>query len=623
MRYFLPTLLLLFFCSAVSAQKVETLSNSNKESEIRSNLYEKPNIQLPDNAGIEELKEAIFAQKPFLSNLGCDLLLESAIESPGGKHYNFAQAVNGIPIYQASIKANLSRGNRIMSFLNDLHSFSGAIPAFTMNSNTVEDVVQQKLDEGFSDFKIFQNRKAYFLENNELRAAHWIQYTSNTMTWEVLFADVDFSELLRRDLAAYRKSITGTTGDSTGTGMVFNPDPLTTSAQVYGGAYTDNNDNDSPELNNQRQQIILRNINWNGTNFELKGPYVNLQDREAPTTAIATSTTGNFNFTRSEQGFEDVMVYYHIDTFQRYVQSLGFMNLQNGPIIADPHGLNSQDNSHFVPAGIDSRLGFGEGGVDDAEDADVIIHEYGHALSYAGSPGTNSGSERQGLDEGLGDYFAASYSRGISYTFWKNTFTWDGHNEFWPGRSASDPTTYPPSSSSDIYRYGSIWASTLMEVYDVIGKTASDKVILQSLYGNSSNMTLTDAALIVIDADSMLYGGAHHDQYQTAFCNRGILSGTLQGQGCWVANDDFNSEFGAWTAFPNPANQLLEIDLSSMPNGKYEYVFFDLMGRALLSGNVQGVAAKIDLTSIPAGSYILSLRQSNGKMDSKQIVIAR
>jgi hypothetical protein len=33
------------------------------------------------------------------------------------------------------------------------------------------------------------------------------------------------------------------------------------------------------------------------------------------------------------------------------------------------------------------RLAFGEGGVDDAEDVDVVLHEYGHAIQHDTVPG--------------------------------------------------------------------------------------------------------------------------------------------------------------------------------------------------------------------------------------------
>lgn len=64
------------------------------------------------------------------------------------------------------------------------------------------------------------------------------------------------------------------------------------------------------------------------------------------------------------------MVYYHIDNSQRYMQSLGFNNIQNNSIIADPHGCQNcpggDDNSAYFPS--TNRLTFGQGGVDDAED---------------------------------------------------------------------------------------------------------------------------------------------------------------------------------------------------------------------------------------------------------------
>ena len=73
-----------------------------------------------------------------------------------------------------------------------------------------------------------------------------------------------------------------------------------------------------------------------------------------------------------------------------------------GGVQYDPHGLNGVDNSHYTSG--PEQLAFGEGGVDDDEDADVIVHELGHGIH---DWVTNNGlSQVQGLSEGLGDYFA-------------------------------------------------------------------------------------------------------------------------------------------------------------------------------------------------------------------------
>ncbi|MEM7037805.1 MAG: M36 family metallopeptidase, partial [Bacteroidota bacterium] len=353
------------------------------------------------------------------------------------------------------------------------------------------------------------------------------------------------------------------------------------------------------------------------------GPYVTIQDLEAPNTAIATSSDGTFNYTRSQQGFEDVMVYYHIDSYQRYVQNLQFYTLQNSPLKVDPHGLNGQDNSHFVPQGSNSRLGFGEGCVDDAEDADVIIHEYGHALSYAGSPGSNSGTERNGLDEGIGDYVAASYSKALTYNKWKDTFTWDGHNECWLGRSASLNTQYPPSTS-DFYVYGEIWASTLMEVYDEIGRHPCDATVFQSLYSHLANMTLTDAANVIMDADSALTVGAHSTNFRDAFCRRGIFSGTGPGQSCFVNAQDITDAGLAWELFPNPNAGEFTINIADVHRRQdLRFDVTNLLGQPYHKGEIRQHFTKVALPELPNGMYFVRIMEGEQVLATKKLEVFR
>lgn len=51
----------------------------------------------------------------------------------------------------------------------------------------------------------------------------------------------------------------------------------------------------------------------------LIGEYVTISSK-----AKTKSTNLQFNYTRANDSFEDVMSYYHIDTLQRYIQGLGF-----------------------------------------------------------------------------------------------------------------------------------------------------------------------------------------------------------------------------------------------------------------------------------------------------------
>ena len=96
------------------------------------------------------------------------------------------------------------------------------------------------------------------------------------------------------------------------------------------------------------------------------------------------------------------MAYYWITQAQRYIQSLGFgsaLPAVNRRQIGVRINQFGGDNSFFRDTKTDITLG--KGGVDDAEDAEVIVHEYGHSVQDDQVPGfgtyARSGRDRRGL----------------------------------------------------------------------------------------------------------------------------------------------------------------------------------------------------------------------------------
>lgn len=177
-----------------------------------------------------------------------------------------------------------------------------------------------------------------------------------------------------------------------GQGRVFNPNPTNT-LLPRGIIPQDNNDANDTTFNQAYFAGPLRDITQEvikkKSTYYLIGPYVDVRDDLEPpfyfsTTSgrISVTNPSNFVYTRDKDEFEHVMVYYHIDTNQRYIQSLGFMNLNSRRISVDPHG----NNSHYVPNGSGTGyIALTEEGIDDAEDADMILHESCHSgLPIAG-----------------------------------------------------------------------------------------------------------------------------------------------------------------------------------------------------------------------------------------------
>ena len=139
-----------------------------------------------------------------------------------------------------------------------------------------------------------------------------------------------------------------------GEGYVFNPNPIVTSGDT---SLVSNGNSESAALNNQRQLVTLLGLDGSGY---LKGNYVDLT---APgisggyrLAGQAYSPTFSYLYTRGDGKFEEAMVYYHVDITQRYIQSLGFQNINNRAMPVHAH-YASYANAFYSYGGY---MGFGD-----------------------------------------------------------------------------------------------------------------------------------------------------------------------------------------------------------------------------------------------------------------------
>ncbi|MGE5691364.1 MAG: bacillolysin, partial [Pseudomonadota bacterium] len=193
-------------------------------------------------------------------------------------------------------------------------------------------------------------------------------------------------------------------GSTTGTGTVFLPNPV---ADLQNQALTDQKDADYPALADAYHDVTLTNLDGSGF---LCGDWACVRNE---TGDRAWSSTNTFRYRRDDDRFEQVMAYHWVTQAQLYLQGLGFGS-QLRPINAEPQDIRinqwGQDNSYSWDK--HDVLRFGKGGVDDAEDAEVILHEYGHAVQDSQQTpfGFGLSAESGALGEGFADYFAGTVS---------------------------------------------------------------------------------------------------------------------------------------------------------------------------------------------------------------------
>lgn len=468
------------------------------------------------------------------------LVLQHDIPSPGGRHLTFEQTFSGFPVFHSQVKVNLDNHNRIKSVFDNSWNTSGwntAALKLALDNLDVPSITSHFRNMHSGDKTDMRSRKVIaVLDDTPVALAEIELWDNITNEHELLLADNSFNIFLRRDLNSYHSS-------ETAAALVFIPDPLTTAKVEYGAPYIDDNDSNVAVLNSQRLAADIEVTDDNGI-YLLENQYVRIAEFSAPDVPPVTSLSPLFEFTRAQSGFEDVNAFYHLTQYQNYVVSLGFSYLASLQLSVDAHALNGADQSMFTDHVLGPRLFFGEGGVDDAEDADVIVHENGHALSFRAAPNTNVGSERTAVDEGLCDYLAASYSHAIDTFRWKDVFSWDGHNEYWNGRVTSTQKTYPDNLQSSIHANGEIYSSALTRIFEELGRETTDKLLLQSLFGLAANMSMKDAAMLLYDADTSLYGGANFCVIYNALLSRG-LTDTFNSQACKALNPLIEVNAGA------------------------------------------------------------------------------
>lgn len=318
-----------------------------------------------------------------------------------------------------------------------------------------------------------------------------------------------------------------------GKARVFDPDPMTT---LMDSTLRDNSPSTAFDM--AYFLVNLPEITKRDGKFFLEGPWIKLDDFESPFVKPSSTTNGFWDFKRGNVAFNDAMTYFHIDRSQRYIQSLGFTNIQHGPIGVDANGLNGADNSHFVPS--TNTLAFGHGCIDDNEDADVILHEYGHAITHSINPFW-SGGDSGAIGEGFGDYWAetSSLTSANGSTFQPfRTFDWDAAG-CWPGRRLDvkpSEATYDPSRTySDHEPIASnvssdeLWSTPLYQAHirlrdKGVPRQEIDQIVLQSMFGIGSGFTMRTLAENVVDtADTLFPMGEHGKIFKEEFQKLKIL----------------------------------------------------------------------------------------------------
>jgi subtilisin-like proprotein convertase family protein len=471
-----------------------------------------------------------------------DLRLVDTTESLTGTHLRFRQYVEGLEVVGSDVSVEMDRHDRVTAVRGAVRRIS-ALAESTLQSSHARAAVVSNADPGTVVETI---ERVIFAAGDELRPAFRVIARAHPLMPWAWFIDAGSGSVLRKvPLFATRD------------GRVFDPNPVTT---LNNPALQDQDDS-APAVPDAAYRVVeLPDLASSGP---IAGPNVRLVELQPPSKTV-TDVNQSLLFDRSADGFEEVMAYFHLDRSQRYMQSLGYTGTRriiDHPIEVDAHAASGADNSFYVGEVFGAgRLYFGEGGVDDAEDADILLHEYGHAIQDAIVPGAffgTAGSQASAMGEGFGDYWAFSGGYAESVRTGRDPFCIGD----WDARCSGSSTScgYAPGSdclrrvdstkTMDNYinseqggtqhRNGEIWSSALRRFFMAMigrygpaqGRPIADRLVLEGHFGLVATPTFKAAAGRMLEADRVLYGGLHNDAICAAMVLGKIMTQTECGGG--------------------------------------------------------------------------------------------
>ncbi|WP_395408105.1 hypothetical protein ACHMW6_16295 [Pseudoduganella sp. UC29_106] len=628
-----------------------------------------------------------------------NLVLTRVQESLSATHYHYQQVLRGLPVDRAEIIVSIGKKGELLKIFNETRHIAAAVDADAVNQlyNKAQISDEQALDKGWKNMKVQHplvsvpsSTLVWVPTKDGVQLAKKVQIEAEMPTGgfvQLLNAhdgtllDSYSTSLPRkggeRSIEA-RANVAGGTLDRAaataaakaqgksqsgaskpaataavaaavasginGSGLVFDPDPRTalntdsltdtSAASAFDPAYATK---------------TLLDLTVTAGVYKLSGPYINIKNIEAPNTAPSTTTNGVWTAKRGNNAFDDTNVYFHIDQNQRYIQSLGFTGTKsiiNRPLDVDTDGVNGDDNSHYS-GGASDYLAFGHGCVNDSEDADVILHEYGHGIQ-ANINSSWSGGDTGAMGEGFGDYWAASYSystpNGRTYhPEW--AFSWDGHGSCWAGRmlnrtdakynSAKSYAAHTSVTEGGVtFQSDELWSAPLyqsMVALIAAGKPRADidKIILEAHFGLGANVKMPAMATAIVNAAKTLFPSdlGYANTFQAKFEAQNILSAS-QPPGPTISETESNNTIATANALTQsnttvngtmsastdadyfkvtlPAGKTLTVTMTPNATSDYDLELYNASGTKLTS-SVKGTGQVDTVTRANTGSGAVDL----------------
>lgn len=561
------------FRATLGAKGVEHLRAEVNEAGAMKNFFVDgaaltgPQSDLPDNVarGFLKSRAALFA----LNETGVNgLKLEREDNDAGTTFLDYTQTVNGIKVFEGDVRVAVGRSGEILSvregFLVNGQA-AGAKPKLTeaqgiarafehAGRSVIPSFAEMRVRAMKSENSEFANPLDTNLENvlSELnfvrvgdaaRLAWHVTAEVGPNEWYDITVDANTGELLTRynlyvfeaqgtvfteDPDAGPRQLVSFVGDTTINTAAgwMGTSTVTTGNNVE--AYLDRDANNAPDTTTGSG---LSNGHASAADQNFTFPF---STTVAPTTQQAAVVTNLFYYNNIMHDFSYGLGFTEASgNFQ--TNNFGRGGLGNDSVRAEAQDGSGTNNANFAtpPDGQRPRMQqylftAPNPDRDSSVDSDVVFHEYGHGISnrLIGNGSTAlQGTQSGAMGEGWSDYWACTINNdGVMGEYVTQNTTRGIRRAAYTVPSAAVHDSYADVGAGgfEVHNDGEVWAAALFDLRAQLGKTITDRIVLNGMKFTPSRPSFLNARDGILQADQNLNAGANRCAIWAVFARHGM-----------------------------------------------------------------------------------------------------
>ena len=91
-----------------------------------------------------------------------------------------------------------------------------------------------------------------------------------------------------------------------------------------------------------------------------------------------------------------------------------------------------------------------------------------------------------------------------------------------------------------------------------------------------------------------------------------LLSPSYAASNCTLGLDEYDDAHASFHAFPNPANTIVNVTMTS-PEKENTVKLFNTLGQSVYTKTFSGGTTSLDISSVPAGVYYINVNCKDNK----------